>query len=229
MSANCVAVLFARSNSVYKSIPGCDVFDLARDARTYTGTLPVIAHPPCRAFGRLRHFAKPRADERELAHFAVAQVQRCGGVLEHPWASSLWPAAGLPLPGQRDRFGGYTLGLLQGDFGHSAPKATWLYICGIDPADLPVPLFELGEKTGRVELMGKAARESTPPAFAHWLVDLAKRTSPALSFAPVLTGKVPEVSGAVFESGSVCNTRTLCNGLHFSPSGTPRTLSNGLD
>lgn len=41
-----VAVLFARSNSVYKSMPGCDVFDLERDARTYSGNSPVIAHPP---------------------------------------------------------------------------------------------------------------------------------------------------------------------------------------
>ncbi len=170
-----VAVLFARSNSVYKTIPGCDVFDLARDARSYSGTLPVIAHPPCRGWGRLRHLAKPRADELDLAHFAVSQVRRCGGVLEHPWASSLWPAAGLPAPGQRDCHGGFTFGVMQGDFGHPAPKATWLYIVGIEPASLPVPSFELGEKTGRVELMGKSAREATPPAFAEWLVELASR------------------------------------------------------
>lgn len=170
-----VAVLFARSNSIYKSMPGCDVFDLARDASTYTGNLPVIAHPPCRAWGRLRHLAKPRDNERELARFAVSQVRRCGGVLEHPWASSLWAEMDLPLPGQRDSWGGFTFGVMQGDFGHSAPKATWLYIVGLDPAELPVPLFELGAKTGRIELMGKGAREATPPAFANWLFDLAVR------------------------------------------------------
>ncbi|MBS1188806.1 MAG: hypothetical protein H6R10_598 [Rhodocyclaceae bacterium] len=170
-----VAVLFARSNSIYKQLPGCDVFDLARDARSYTGNDPVIAHPPCRGWGRLRHRAKVRADEKELALFAVAQVQRCGGVLEHPWASSLWPVADLPRPGLRDRFGGFTFGVMQGDFGHMAPKATWLYIVGMEPAKLPAPSFELGIKSGRVELMGKAAREATPRAFALWLLDLADR------------------------------------------------------
>lgn len=171
-----VAVLFARSNSIYKQMPGCDVFDLARDARTYSGTLPVIAHPPCRGWGRLRHMAKVRDDEKDLAHFAIDQVRRCGGVLEHPWASSLWPVAGLPLPGRIDRFGGFTFGVLQGDFGHAAPKATWLYIVGLHhPRDIPCPAFELGSKSGRIESMGKAAREATPPAFATWLFEVARR------------------------------------------------------
>lgn len=175
-----VAVLFARSNSIYKAMPDCDVFDLERDARSYTGTAPVIAHPPCRGWGRLRHLAKVRPDEKELALFAIEQVRRCGGVLEHPWASSLWSVAGLPVPGQIDRFGGFTLGVLQGDFGHVAPKATWLYIVGLHhPRDIPCPAFELGMKTGRVENMGKSAREATPPRFATWLYDLATRCGAA--------------------------------------------------
>lgn len=178
MHASCkISVLFARSNSIYKSISCCDVFDLARDARTYAGNNPVIAHPPCRGWGRLRHFANVRHDELDLAHFAIAQVRRCGGVLEHPWASSLWTVANLPAPGQRDEFGGFTFGVMQGDFGHVAPKATWLYIVGLDPADIPVPSFELGEKTGRIANMGKSAREATPPAFATWLIELASRCS----------------------------------------------------
>lgn len=181
-----VAVLFARSNSVYKSIPGCDVFDLARDARSYVGSAPVIAHPPCRGWGRLRHLAKVRPDEKELAFFAIAQVRRCGGVLEHPWASSLWTVAGLPLPGQVDQYDGFTFGVLQGDFGHPAPKATWLYIVGLQASELPIPHFELGMKTGRVELMGKAAREATPPHFAHWLLDLADRCRTEVGTTPLV-------------------------------------------
>lgn len=170
-----VAVLFARSNSIYKSIPGCDVFDLARDARTYCGSDPVIAHPPCRGWGRLRHLAQVRPDEKELAFFAVEQVRRCGGVLEHPWASTLWPAANLPACGTRDAFGGFTFGVMQGDFGHKAPKATWLYIVGLDPAEIPAPSFQLGQATGRIELLSKASREATPYPFATWLVELATR------------------------------------------------------
>lgn len=40
---------------------------------------------------------------------------------------------------------------------------------------IPCPAFELGSKVGRVENMGKAALEATPPRFATWLYDLATR------------------------------------------------------
>lgn len=170
-----IAVLFARSKSNYHDLPGCDVFDICRDARTYNGNHPVIAHPPCRGWGRLHAFANIRADELDLAIFAVDQVRRCGGVLEHPVHSKLWPAANLPAPGQRDQFGGWTLPIYQGHFGHRAPKATWLYIVGVEPAQIPDLPFDLALPWGRVELMGKAERESTPLAFCAWLFELASR------------------------------------------------------
>ena len=69
-----VAILFAREDSVYKTLPECEVYDMDRDARTYDGPWPVVAHPPCRAWGRLRTFANPRPDERNLARLAVTLV-----------------------------------------------------------------------------------------------------------------------------------------------------------
>lgn len=93
-----VAVLFARADSVYKTLPGCDVYDMERDARIYDGPHPVVAHPPCRSWGRLRAFASPRPDERNLARLAVAMVREFGGVLEHPAGSTLWAAQSLPPP-----------------------------------------------------------------------------------------------------------------------------------
>lgn len=170
-----VAVLFARSDSIYKTIPGADVFDLERNALSYGGDLPVVAHPPCRAWGRLSHLAKPRTGEKDCGLFAVEAVRRCGGVLEHPHASKLWEAAKLPQPGYRDEFGGYTFPVYQGHFGHRAPKATWLYICGVEPRDLPEMPFDLALPAGRVEFMGTREREATPPAFAAYLVEIAKR------------------------------------------------------
>lgn len=188
-----VAVLFARSDSIYKSIQGLDVFDISRDARSYRGSLPVVAHPPCRAWGRLRAFAKPRQDEKYLALFAVDTVQRCGGVLEHPEASSLWRAAGLPPPGWgQDEYGGWTLPVVQHWWGHRARKSTWLYIVGVSSRGIPdIPLV-LGEASHTVGLfsgrdratcrpeIGKAEREATPPEFARWLIDLASRSSIAV-------------------------------------------------
>lgn len=98
-----ISVLFARADSNYKALPSVDVWDAERDARTWPGGNPVVAHPPCRAWGRLRHFAKPRPDEKALAIFAVDQVRKWGGVLEHPASSTLWTEAGLPAPGRRAR------------------------------------------------------------------------------------------------------------------------------
>lgn len=183
-----ISVLFARADSNYKALPGVDVWDADRDARTWPGGNPVVAHPPCRAWGRLRHFAKPRPDEKALALFAVDQVRKWGGVLEHPAGSTLWPAAGLPAPGQRDQYGGFTLGVNQHWCGHRAEKATLLYICGVEPRDIPAVPLRLDEPTHVVQSrkrsdyrphISKAEREHTPPDFAVWLVELARRCRPS--------------------------------------------------
>lgn len=180
-----VSVLFARSDSNYKKMLGCDVWDKDRDARNYIGANPVICHPPCRGWGRLRKFANPEPGELELAGFAVDQVRRCGGVLEHPAFSNLWEAAGLPGPGKgRDIFGGWTLPIAQFWWGHRANKATWLYIVGCEMGEIPDIPIVLGEAShvisrsrGRQKRpeVTKAEREHTPPELCRWLFDLAVR------------------------------------------------------
>lgn len=184
-----VAVLFARTDSIYKSIPGCDVWDIDRDARGWRGTCPVVAHPPCRAWGCLSHMAKPRPDEKALALYSVNQIRINGGVLEHPAGSKLWKEAGLPALGETDAWGGFTMILPQFWFGHLADKATRLYVCGCQPADAPPVPIVLGEaprtmgSTRRHKVLAgiqkpellKKDREKTPEAFAIWLVELARK------------------------------------------------------
>ena len=180
-----VAVLFARQDSIYKTLPDCDVWDIERDARTWPGGCPVVAHPPCRAWGKLRQFANPRPDEPALAPWAVDQVRRFGGVLEHAAESLLWAHCGLPTPGRApDAFGGWTAEIRQCDWGHKAEKLTWLYIVGCHPDDLP-DLPARGEPTGVIKpqrgvprtlkIVTKAEREHTPPQLAAWLVEVANR------------------------------------------------------
>lgn len=184
-----VAVLFARSDSVYKTLPGTDVWDQERDARRWPGGGTVVAHPPCRAWAGLSHLAKPADDEAALAVWAVEQVRRNGGVLEHPKRSQLWPALGLPQPGEFDEFGGWTLPVHQWWWGHKAEKATLLYIVGCPPEECPPipvrfgrPEYIIGTSGRRADgsrlerpETPKADREHTPPAMAAWLVELARR------------------------------------------------------
>ena len=171
-----VSVLYARAASVYRTLPGCDVFDLVRDARTCETSNPVVAHPPCRAWGKLKHFAKPRIDERELAIHDVRMVRQCGGVLEHPAHSGLWSASNLPSPGVgMDDEGGWTLPIDQFWFGHRAKKATWLYVVGTGPGSLPAFPYRLSSYERTVDRMCSAERERTPLQLAQFLVQVARQ------------------------------------------------------
>ena len=179
-----VAVLFARADSIYKTLPGTDVYDIDRDARTWGGGSPAVFHPPCRAWGRLRAFANPRPDEKDLARWSVLQIRTFGGVLEHPAGSTLWADQGLPLPGQSDVWGGWTLAAPQKWWGHKAEKASWFYIVGCGPRDIPAVPLVLGEASYVVQSrkrhdyrphIKKSEREQTPPDLAVWLVELAQR------------------------------------------------------
>lgn len=179
-----IAVIFAREDSRYKELEGYDVYDINRDARNYCGSYPVIAHPPCRAWGMLSHMANPRPDEKQLAFFALAQVRLCGGILEHPTGSRLWKEAHLPLENEfPDYFGGFTLEIDQYDFGHVAHKNTKLYICGIDKSDLP-PLPKKNTLPTDRSICGNVKgtkrctqyqREYTPDNLILWMTEVCKR------------------------------------------------------
>ena len=184
-----VAILFARADSIYKTLPGCDVWDAERDALKWPGGSPIVAHPPCRAWGALRQFAHPMPGERELALWAVDRVREFGGVLEHPAGSTLWKAKRLPRPGDSDQFSGRCIAINQWDFGHRAQKRTWLYAVGIHWGDfLRVPkragivthviTHAHGKRKGDSgwrPRVTNAEREHTPIELAKWLVEVARR------------------------------------------------------
>jgi hypothetical protein len=188
-SQRLVTVLFTCKGSAYAALSGVETYGRERDARTWPGGTPVIAHPPCAQWGRLRKLARIDEEEKALGPWAARMVRANGGVLEHPAGSTLWPAADLPAPGQRDSYGGFTLDVDQVIWGHKAQKRTWLYVCGCDPAQVP-PMPPAGAvPTHRVTSSAKTfyhlpelsrhLREATPPALAQWLVTLARRCRPA--------------------------------------------------
>lgn len=165
-----VAALYVSPRTPYLAL-GCDCYDERRDARTYEGPAPVVAHPPCGPWGKLRQFCTK--DDPELAIIAVRQVRQFGGVLEHPAHSKLWDAMGLPPPDSLfpDEWGGRTYAIDQADFGHRAPKATWLYAVGVGPCPFNAPRGT--DPGGRVEFMGKTERIRTPMPLAQALVTWA--------------------------------------------------------
>lgn len=138
-----VAALFVAKGGVYFGIDGVDPWDEERDARKYAGPHPVVAHPPCERWGRY-WFGGPSAkvrrklgDDGGCFESALASVRKWGGILEHPEASHAWRAFGLNVPPRdgawvaADFFGGFTCCVEQGNYGHRAQKATWLYVHGV--------------------------------------------------------------------------------------------------
>lgn len=169
MTSPLVAALFVRPNSIYKSMPGIDAWDAERDARKWPGGFPVVAHPPCAQWGRMSQWAHKKPAEKALALLALDLVDKWGGVLEHPATSRLWShTAGRS---------GWLYTLDQRWFGHRAIKRSTLYINRVKPTELPPIPYDLGEPTQPVQNMGKPERERTPPAFAEWLVTVARRAA----------------------------------------------------
>jgi hypothetical protein len=199
-----VAALYIDPRGPYPTIEGVDCWDETRDARTYDGPDPIVAHPPCGPWGRLRHLY--RGNEHDCAPRAVEQVRACGGVLEHPAGSLLWggprcgkaldtaPTPWLPMPPDRpDAWGGYTIIVDQCEWGHPARKRTWLYLVGVPRDALEAPPFPGREPTRSISgrrgratqamhptwreqlpRCSDAARRRTPPLFAEYLVRLAR-------------------------------------------------------
>lgn len=103
-----IAALYVRTNGPYFNVEGVDPWDEARDARSYAGPYPVIAHPPCQRWSK--YFAgsplviartgqrKIKGDDGGCFEAALAAVRRWGGVLEHPYGSYAWPHFGIPKP-----------------------------------------------------------------------------------------------------------------------------------
>jgi hypothetical protein len=136
-----IAALFVQTKGCYFGLEGVDPWDEARDARTYAGPWPVVAHPPCQRWGRFWHGSTRKPHQFQLGDdggcfdAALSAVRRWGGVLEHPADSHAWERFGLMRPPRgypgwlwADAVGA-TCYVEQGYYGHLSRKPTWLYAC----------------------------------------------------------------------------------------------------
>jgi hypothetical protein len=184
-----VAALYIDPRGPYPKITGVDCWDADRDARKYAGPWPVVVHPPCGAWSSLRHLHR-RSDE-ELAPIAVEQVRTWGGVLEHPAHSLLFRHCSMPEPGELPDGFGVTLAVDQCDFGHVARKSSWIYMVRVDTKRIALPVpsepthwcsgsrrAPRGPVPPGIKVCSVRQRRRTPPAFAEWLIALARTVSP---------------------------------------------------
>jgi hypothetical protein len=193
-----VAALFVAKGGCYFGLPDVDPWDEERDARTYDGPWPVVAHPPCQRWCRLaglveKRWGHKRGEDGGVFASALASVRRWGGVLEHPAYSDAWSAHGLNRPPSgggwvnADDVGGWTCYVEQHRYGHAAKKATWLYAVTPSLPSLAWGLQHDGAgsalvswcgnhvKSGEVRpRLGKKAAIATPPAFRDALLAIAR-------------------------------------------------------
>lgn len=195
-----VAALFVDPHGVYSGLPNVDCWGEDRDARTYAGPWPVVAHPPCNRWGSLAYLNQHLhgykvGDDGGCFASALESVRRWGGVLEHPAYSIAWKQFGLPRP----RAGGWWRSLLedawvteveQATYGHRARKRTWLYYVGAEPETLDWSTVAVTARVSSfahcapgVFTMQEAERvrpreaSATPPAFRDVLILMAETVS----------------------------------------------------
>lgn len=189
-----VAALFVQSEGCYSKDPLIDAWPKERDARTYTGMLPVVAHPPCQLWGPMaavnfkRWGGEHNRPGNDHGCFAAALtiVRRNGGVLEHPKASRPWATYGLEKPlgmGWQICGEGWVCEVWQSAYGHRANKATWLYYVGSRAPfelnwDRPRGTHQIGfqdqrGKKANKPTLYKREANATPPAFKAALIELA--------------------------------------------------------
>lgn len=204
-----IAALFVQKDGAYFGLPDVDPWDEARDARTYPGPHPVVAHPPCSRWCRLAglveaRWGHKRGEDGGCFASALASVRRWGGVLEHPAYSAAWPAFGLPTPPasggwQRGVCGGWSAHVEQGRYGHRAKKATWLYAYGVELPSLrwgaspdqesQALVSWCGNRVASGEVrprLGKKAASATPEEFREVLLTMARS---AKRLAPTRCGE----------------------------------------
>lgn len=151
-----IAALFVEKDGCYFGLDGVDPWDVNRDARTYDGPHPVVAHPPCQRWGRFWHGAPNKPHQYKLGDdggcfaSALASVRRWGGVLEHPADSHAWGHFCIMRPvrqaGWQPALRGWTCYVEQGHYGHMSRKPTWLYAFGMPREALPELNWTRGEQ-----------------------------------------------------------------------------------
>jgi hypothetical protein len=194
-----IAALFVETNGVYFGLHGVDLWDIHRNAMTYDGPYPVVAHPPCHLWGAMAavNFARYGGEHNRPGNdggkfeSALAAVHSFGGVLEHPAKSKAFEKYGIDRPihrGWQPSGHGWVCEVWQSAYGHKADKKTWLYYyspINKNPFELdwstPRGTHQIGwhgctPKNKSRPTLSKKEANATPSIFRDTLLALAEHT-----------------------------------------------------
>ena len=204
MTHRTVAALYVDPEGVYSGLPDVECWGEVKDARTYRGPNPVVAHPPCQRWGRFWHGSPRKPHQFKLGDdggcfgAALTAVRTWGGVLEHPADSHAWRWFGIDAPkrgtGWRSAGDemGWTCYVEQGNYGHESRKGTWLYVRARNLPDLDWTIgaqrldlkmverhgYEYARRKGLVSMVGgkdkTKIRNATPAPFRDVLLNIAR-------------------------------------------------------
>ena len=196
-----IAALFVAKDSIYKSFDFIDCYDAERDAMSYRGTFPVIAHPPCQLWGKMArvNFARWGGEHNRpgndggLFEYALKMVNYYGGVLEHPAQSYAFGEYEINKPSGMGwcKHGIYWVcEVWHSAYGHKANKSTWLYYVGNSPPfeldwSRPKGSHQIGfqdqrGKSKNKPTLNKKDANATPEKFRDMLIQLARHSKKAL-------------------------------------------------
>ena len=187
-----IAALYVAKGGCYFDLADVDPWDEARDARTYPGPHPVVAHPPCDRWHKLSAVNHKRwgwriNDDDGCFVAALAAVRKWGGVLEHPAESRAFKFHRIPEPTmgcwQRTIDGDWVTEVCQSAYGHRAQKRTWLlcHACAElptlnwrrVPGECQIGFFD--QKRPQLPISERAA---TPLPFRDLLLSIARTALP---------------------------------------------------
>ncbi len=159
-----IAILCADKLSEYYNVKvqgvTLDIYTQERDMLNFNFDAPVIAHPPCAQWSRLRTFAKHDSEVKALAFLCKLAVDKCGGIVEHPHGSLF----------MRKHIGyGKCISVNQHWFGFRAKKSTLLYCNKVTLLSHPLS-FDL-PTCNNISHANKCVRSRSTLEFNTWLVE----------------------------------------------------------
>lgn len=166
-----IPVLFTNVISNYNNDNRFEPYNINNDAMNFNDNRPLIAHPPCRLWSKLKGLSTAPQHERGLAYHALYLVYKNGGILEHPYPSDLWNQTGLLTTKLKKNH--ILLKINQGNFGLEIRKPTLLFINGLTHNQLPdYPFMENPKIYQKIENLKKDKRSETPPQLIEFFYSI---------------------------------------------------------